>query len=233
MTSFAFDESVSVSSSLSSSLIGMEESFNEVEPINDESSDSNDNYNESEFESVSEDSMNPFATIINDSTLSEISQEAIIDEIDEIHNMDYQHLYSEKQNGKYYIGLCNETMQNHSLNMPPNSIYLMVNSVSPDTYFKWSHISCLRYLYYYGMIPMHNPKIEIMQLHILQDQTYSVIIKTFWLKIIQRKWKKIFKIRKNILASRYQRSSIYYREVHGVWPEEIRNIPGLTGLLCY
>ena len=167
-----------------------------------------------------------------DPMLTEISQE-ITDELDEIHNMDYQHLYSEKQNSKYYIGLCAEILQNDYLHLPTESIYLMVNSISPSTYFKWSYKSCLRYLYYYGMTAMHKPEINILQLHILNDGTYSVVIKTFWLKIIQRKWKKIFNERKQILSKRKQLSSMLHREIHGSWPNSMRSMPGLLGLLCY
>lgn len=167
-----------------------------------------------------------------DPMLTEISQD-VSDEIDEIHHMDYQHLYSEKQNGKYYIGLCAEILQNDYLHLPTESIYLMVNSISPSTYYKWPHNSCLRYLYYYGMTAMHKPEIHILQLHIMDDGTYSVIIKTFWLKIIQRKWKKIFNMRKQILSNRLQLSSMHHREVHGTWPISMRFMPGLIGLLCY
>ena len=167
-----------------------------------------------------------------DPMLTEISQD-VSDEIDEIHHMDYQHLYSEKQNGKYYIGLCAEILQNDYLHLPTESIYLMVNSISPSTYYKWPHNSCLRYLYYYGMTAMHKPEIHILQLHIMNDGTYSVVIKTFWLKIIQRKWKKIFNMRKQILSNRLQLSSMHHREVHGTWPISMRFMPGLIGLLCY
>ena len=79
---------------------------------------------------------------------------------------------------------------------------------------------------------MHNPKVEIMQLHILEDSTYSVIIKTFWLKIIQRKWKKIYQIRRRVLENRLQLTSLYHREVHGDWPVHMRTMPGLHGLMA-
>ena len=167
-----------------------------------------------------------------DPMLTEISQD-VSDELDEIHHMDYQHLYSEKQNGKYYIGLCAEILQNDYLHLPTESIYLMVNSISASTYFKLSYRSCLRYLYYYGMTAMHKPEINILQLHIMNDGTYSVVIKTFWLKIIQRKWKKIFKLRKEMLSNRLQLSSMHHREIHGNWPISLRVLPGLVGLLCY
>lgn len=168
---------------------------------------------------------------INEPFLSEPSMD-VIEEVDEIHNMDYQHLYSEKENKKYYIGICCEMTVNHSLHLPTESIYLMVNSISSTTYFNWSHESSLRYLYYYGMTPMHNPKVDIMQLHILDDGTYSVIIKTFWLKLIQRKWKKIYQIRRRVLENRLQISSLYHREIHGDWPVHMRTMPGLHGLMA-
>ena len=186
----------------------------------------NSSENESEIIITNDESFN-----IN-STLTEVSQD-IIDEIDEIHRMDYQHLYSEKQDSKYYIGIYTEIFQNDYLHLPKESIYLLVNSISSRTYFKWSHNSCLRYLYYYGLTAMHKPEINILQLFIKNDGTYSVIVKTFWLKIIQRKWKKIFKMRKEILSNRLQLSSIHHREVHGSWPISLRVIPGLVGLLCY
>ena len=193
-------------------------------------SDSEENYStentsESEIMILSDESS------INEPFLSEPSMD-VIEEVDEIHNMDYRHLYSEKDNKKYYRGLCSEMIMKDSLHLPTESIYLMVNSISNTTYFQWPHESSLRYLYYYGMTPMHNPKVDIMQLHILEDGTYSVIIKTFWLKLIQRKWKKIYQIRRRVLENRLHFTSLYHREVHGDWPVHIRTMPGLHGLMA-
>jgi len=190
-----------------------------------EESYSTENTSESEILVISDESS------INEPFLSEPSMD-VIEEVDEIHNMDYQHLYSEKENKKYYIGICSEMTVNESLHLPRESIYLMVNSISNTTYFQWPHESSLRYLYYYGMTPMHNPKVDIMQLHILEDGTYSVIIKTFWLKLIQRKWKKIYQIRRRVLENRLQLTSLYHREVHGDWPVHMRTMPGLQGLMA-
>lgn len=229
-----FDRDISIISSLSSRTNSNQDLENMIED-NDNFILSDSDDEDELFES--DNSENSSIIIDNDSTnidmmLSDISQD-VIDEVDEIHNMDYQHLYSEKVNGNYYIGICTEFMQNDCLHLPTNSIYLLVNSISSNTYFKWSHNSCLRYLYYYGLTPMHKPKIDILKLHVLNDGTYSVVIKTFWLKIIQRKWKKIFKVRKEILSSRLQLSSMHHREIHGNWPISLRVIPGLVGLLCY
>tara|TARA_B100000424_G_scaffold136136_1_gene103275 strand:- start:1932 stop:2648 length:717 start_codon:yes stop_codon:yes gene_type:complete len=232
---FNFDNSLesSLSSdSRSSSTQNLEHILEGMDSYELTDSDDEDSLFEGENSSESEIIVIDDGSMEIDPMLTEISQD-ITDEIDEIHHMDYQHLYSEKQNNKYYIGLCAEILQNDYLHLPTESIYLMVNSISPSTYFKWSYNSCLRYLYYYGMTAMHKPQINILQLHIMDDGTYSVVIKTFWLKMIQRKWKKIFKMRKEILSNRLQLSSMHHREIHGSWPISLRVLPGLVGLLCY
>ena len=232
---FNFDNSLesSLSSdSRSSSTQNLEHILEGMDSYELTDSDDEDSLFEGENSSESEIIVIDDGSMEIDPMLTEISQD-ITDEIDEIHHMDYQHLYSEKQNNKYYIGLCAEILQNDYLHLPTESIYLMVNSISPSTYFKWSYNSCLRYLYYYGMTAMHKPQINILQLHIMDDGTYSVVIKTFWLKMIQRKWKKIFKMRKEILSNRLQLSSMHHREIHGDWPISLRVLPGLVGLLCY
>jgi hypothetical protein len=58
-----------------------------------------------------------------------------------------------------------------------------------------------------------------------------VIIKTIWLKIIQRKWKKVFAKRQLIIKYRSSPSSLTFRQLTGKWPEYCICIPGLNGLL--
>ena len=58
-----------------------------------------------------------------------------------------------------------------------------------------------------------------------------VIIKTIWLKIIQRKWKKVFAKRQLIIKYRTNPSSLSFRQLTGKWPEYCIHMPGLCGLL--
>jgi hypothetical protein len=47
------------------------------------------------------------------------------------------------------------------------------------------------YIYFCsGFLYTDRPTIEIMQLNIDKDGLYTAVLKTFWIKIIQRKWKK-------------------------------------------
>jgi hypothetical protein len=58
-----------------------------------------------------------------------------------------------------------------------------------------------------------------------------VIIKTIWLKIIQRKWKKVFAKRQQIIKYRLSPNSLSFRQLTGKWPEYCIHMPGLNGLL--
>ena len=68
--------------------------------------------------------------------------------------------------------------------------------------------------------------------HILLESGHSIcILKTFWLKIVQRRWKNIFRIRKNILQIRCQPSALRFREINGRWPDSCANLPTLKCML--
>jgi hypothetical protein len=58
-----------------------------------------------------------------------------------------------------------------------------------------------------------------------------VIIKTIWLKIIQRRWKKVFAKRQLIIKYRSIPSSLTFRQLTGKWPEQCIHMPDLNGLL--
>jgi hypothetical protein len=73
--------------------------------------------------------------------------------------------------------------------------------------------------------------IEIAECFYLPSEECISILKTFWLQIIQRKWKNIIKERKNILKKRCHPNSIMYREIHGKWPNYCSYFPVLRGML--
>ena len=73
---------------------------------------------------------------------------------------------------------------------------------------------------------------EIAQVLELRGGERVAILKTFWLRIIQRAWKKVFKQRTVVLNKRKLFNSIKYRELNGKWPTDCDYLPGLHGLLC-
>lgn len=74
-------------------------------------------------------------------------------------------------------------------------------------------------------------KPEIGEYIILPTQEAIAILKTFWIRIIQKKWKKVFQERKNIISKRCHLSNLKIREIRGRWPETCANLPGLKGML--
>lgn len=74
-------------------------------------------------------------------------------------------------------------------------------------------------------------KPEIGEYIILPTQEAVAILKTFWLRIIQKKWKKAFQERKNIISQRCHLSNLKIREISGRWPPSCLNLPGLRGML--
>jgi hypothetical protein len=95
-------------------------------------------------------------------------------------------LDSDKEHNKYYIGI----YKYYSL----FNILLFESCVSNKSFFLYKHNDLLDYLMINILAPINiTPKIEIMKLNILEDGTYSVVLKTYWIKIIQRHFKKVYK----------------------------------------
>lgn len=186
----------------------------------DESNSSNDN----QTLSLSSDS-NSDDGLSNDSIIIEFDQYSDDEEdeytIDEIYRDEQNFLDSEKQNGHYYIGLYKNMKYQNNL----------LNAISAKTFYKYSFIHVLKYLYYYSLVRLYQPNVEIMKLYILNDGTYSVVLKTHWIRLIQRHWRKALLLRKQIMKKQMYVSSLYHREIYGRFPNGLNKLPMLSGLM--
>jgi len=66
------------------------------------------------------------------------------------------------------------------------------------------------------------------------DERCCAIIKTFWIKIVQRSWKRVFKERVKIKALRRRPSAIIHLQRTNKWPDDCAYMPSIrhmTGLL--
>ena len=78
----------------------------------------------------------------------------------------------------------------------------------------------------------HYIKPEIAEcLYLNGEEEFVSIIKTIWIRLIQRTWKKIYKLRKEILLNRCRITSLHYRERHGNWPTSCNYLPTISGML--
>ena len=71
-------------------------------------------------------------------------------------------------------------------------------------------------------------KPEIAECLYLSGEECVAILKTFWLRLVQRAWRRVFNERKQILARRMRPDALRQREIHGKW---VQNLPGLHGML--
>jgi len=74
-------------------------------------------------------------------------------------------------------------------------------------------------------------KPQIAENIVLESGHTICIIKTIWLKLIQRTWKKIYALRKATIAKRCKYESIRFREITGRWPKDFIHFPSLNGMI--
>ena len=74
--------------------------------------------------------------------------------------------------------------------------------------------------------------LQVVDYFTLPGMEMVAVWKTFWLKLIQRKWKKVFEERQRIKSNRMSTSALIYRERNGGWPSDLKYLPGLRGMLA-
>lgn len=73
--------------------------------------------------------------------------------------------------------------------------------------------------------------LEIAECIYLPSEHCVSIIKTIWLRLIQRTWKKIHRLRKLTITMRSHPNALKHREIYGRWPNSCSIYPGLKGML--
>ena len=159
--------------------------------------------------------------------------------------------YHESSATKYNIVLCelyNSKLHGKTNNNDVNNYYLLIIRIKKlDMKFINSFTKALNKDYieiqqqiiphkfiknYENIITRPNYiKPEIGETITLQSGHMVCIIKTLWIKLIQRAWKKVYNIRMQMFKRRCQMNSLKHREVTGRWPDNCRYFPSLQGLL--
>lgn len=113
--------------------------------------------------------------------------------------------YDECIDNNYYLCSC--------VYVRDSNILLMVLKISISMFFAYERSILLQYLYWASCI-RHKPNLEVVQIKILEDGTYSCIVKTRYIKILQRKWREIYKNRKEFLK-KINLKELIKRETNG------------------
>jgi hypothetical protein len=154
----------------------------------------------------------------------------IRNQVENIYSQECEFLDTEKQTNKYYVGLCS---------MLGKKRIILDIAIQPHTFLQFDIEIVLNYLAEYSifnihrqLLDTHNIHVQIMKLDIEpRTRWYNVILKTFWIKIIQRTWKRVFRERQVALAKRRTLQNVRYFELNGKHLPEIRVLPGLYGML--
>ena len=146
----------------------------------------------------------------------------IIKEIDENKN---------NNNNKNYIGICITT------NNLINKNILLGMFISNKSFFKYKIENIKNYLIavflqsFYSWEIIDNYEIQIMKLDKINNKNVT-IVKTYWIKLIQRHWKKIMKKRKDLFEKRNSFKNRLKREIQiSYYPLELQWIPTLRSML--
>ena len=129
-----------------------------------------------------------------------------------------------------------------------NGHFLVHNTISLDDWYNYSFqdiITLLRdaydhYISAWGnRLPQHPIvlnydtiirgckyiKLDIVVLDELEGRECVGYIKTHWLRLVQRRWKKIYRQRQEIIKLRARARSLIKREQTGKWPKQSRRMP--------
>ena len=149
--------------------------------------------------------MEPFLSLLSDTPLLEARFRRGFFEIqahtplyDEI--FDFDHIDEDEDDdigeqlidNQYYIGL--PVLETHNVYSYEDYL-LFASSVKINTFYKFPYHDIVKYLNSYRCIgPYKMIQPEVMKMKFVKSEynwpVYTVIIKTFWIKLIQRTWKK-------------------------------------------
>jgi hypothetical protein len=120
---------------------------------------------------------------------------------------------------KYVLGIC-------QLYNP-----LIHGKTDKSIYSHYLYLFNIKNIYRYKQRKLSPQIIQIIHVNDSEGNVVCcAILKTFWLKIIQRKWKKIMKQRNHILSLRKQPTSLFHREIYGRWNKDFYYLPTLLDM---
>lgn len=147
--------------------------------------------------------------------------------MDEIADLDGDFQETEKTHGNYYIG--GVQYDKHT-----DKQLLLMSAISPHAFFHYDYHMISIYLHEMCISDIHYyPNIHILQLDIADDGCYRVIVKTFWLRLIQRTWKRVYAEKMVTIRRRGSISALRYSEIHGRYPDGLRCLSELHGMLSF
>ena len=151
--------------------------------------------------------------------IDEDDDDMSLDMCDQIYEADQHFIDSPKHHGQYYLG-------------NTSAIGVLDVAISPHTFFQFEYKDIVEYVREYSIhYTRRRPaKIDVLQLCIVRD-TYYIITKTYWIRLIQRHWKKRYQERMRVMNARKHVYELRRREVTGKFTAHLRWLPDIYGMM--
>jgi hypothetical protein len=75
--------------------------------------------------------------------------------------------------------------------------------------------------------------IDIFDMKCLSTLEIIGVKKTYWIRMIQRRWKKLYKERLNIITKRNNPEALKYRQIHGKWSQDLSHLPSIRDIINF
>lgn len=142
-------------------------------------------------------------------------EEDLCEILHEMYDFEERFDLEEKENGKYYLGMYmniqDVQIMAGGFMFGGNKPLFFGNAISVELFFKYKYSHIMLYLK--SIIMCRNVckhVVDIMQLIISEDGLYLAIIKTYWISLIQRHWKKVMNQKREYME--LQKSIQYIRD---------------------
>ena len=197
---------------------------------------------------------NDTVTVINDSQYEnddDLEDDDLEDddlEDDDLEDADYECIYEPEEISytRFNITLCE--LYNSAVHGPPSFNSLHAHYIVLHRLKKYDTRVLDKMIWYYtgnlanrvnykhpiirNYINIHNKmEHEITECIYLPTEECICVKKTIWIRLIQRTWKKIFKLRQEIIIQRSLPRNLFYRGITGSWPIECKCSPSIRGML--
>jgi hypothetical protein len=130
-----------------------------------------------------------------------------------------------KYDHAHYLGTCSTIESRWTLDMV----------ISPNLFFSHTYRQVCKYLTDYSFPKTRIRVVEIMQLNVVAATPmwtyYFVVLKTHWIRLIQRHWRKVCKHNKFIIMCKKSPILQRHREIHGKYPIGFNRGLGIQGLM--
>ena len=100
--------------------------------------------------------------------------------------------------------------------------FLVASTIVAKHWFTYPYDNVLHYLRDYSIVHLDKSKIEIMKVYERSDFSMTVLLKTHWLRLIQRTWRNVVRRREELQHSFYAKHD----------PQHAYSLKGMLSGLC-